>query len=66
MIVWRRGTISLEVINRAASLASTTEDMTNLMIWEMMRIGPLNRGLGYSLESMIFATAWLRDLETWR
>ena len=45
---WRRGTISLAVMNRVASSASTSEDMTDLIISEMVRMVPLCHSLGLS------------------
>ena len=62
----RRVTILLAVINRVASSASAAEDMKNLMIWEILSIGPLNHGLGSFLEKKIFAPARIRALETLR
>ena len=40
----------MAVMNRVASSASSSKDTINLMIWEMVRIGPLDRGLGSSSE----------------
>ena len=50
MRVWRRGAIYLEATNSVASSSSAAEDTTNLIIWEMVRMGPLYRGLGSSSE----------------
>ena len=36
-----------------ASLASADEDMTNLMIWAIVRTGPLSRGIGSSSDRKI-------------
>ena len=62
----RRVTILLAVINRVASSASAAEDMKNLMIWEILSIGPLNHGLGSFLEKKIFAPARVCALGTLR
>ena len=40
------GTISLDMIKSAANSASLVEDMTNLIIWDMVSTGPLKRGVG--------------------
>ena len=63
MSVWIRGTMSLAVIKIAASPASAAEDMTNLIIWVMVRIGPLYLGLGSSSERNMCAPARLHVLE---
>ena len=44
--VWRMGTIYLAVMYSAPSSASTAEDMKNLMIWAIVRIGPFHLGVG--------------------
>ena len=44
--VWRKGIIYLAVMKRAPSSDSAAEDMTNLMIWAMVRMAPLERGKG--------------------
>ena len=44
--VWRMGTISLDIMYIAPISASAAEDMTNLMIWEMVRIAPFYSGIG--------------------
>ena len=46
--VWCRGNMSLEVRKIAASSASTAEDMKNLIILEMMRMGLLYLSVGSS------------------
>ena len=43
-------TISLAVVKSPASSVSAAEDMTNLMIWAMVRMDPLGRGKGSSSE----------------
>ena len=58
--VWRKGTIFLAVMDMAASLASVAEDITNFMVSEMVRMGPLNQGMGSSLERKICAPAQLQ------
>ena len=64
MRVWRRGITSLEVTNRAASSASAAEDLKDLNIWAMVRMGTLYPGLGYSSERKMCASAWMRALGT--
>ena len=49
----RSGTIYLATVKRPASSASEADDMTFLMICEMLRTGPLWRGIGTSSDSMI-------------
>ena len=66
MRVWRRGTISLVVVNRAASSASAVENTKNLIIWEMVSMGILYRGLVLSLVRKMCATARIRALEKLR
>ena len=39
-------TISLEVMKRPTSSASADEDMTNLMIWDIVSMDPLSWGTG--------------------
>ena len=48
--VWRRGTVFLAVLNKAASSAYSAEDITNFMISEMVIMGPFKAGDGSSLE----------------
>jgi hypothetical protein len=48
MRVWQWGVISRAVMNSAASSDSAAEAMTNLMIWAMDRMAPLNQGKGLS------------------
>ena len=40
------GTISLDVIKSVANSASAAEDMTNLIIWDMVSTGSLKHGIG--------------------
>ena len=51
--VWRKGTILLAVMNMAESLALVAEDITNLMITAVVRMGPIKRGMGLSSERKI-------------
>ena len=60
------GTISLEMVKRPASSASEAYDMTFLIIFAMVRTGPLCRGIGTSSESMMWVPARLRALLTLR
>ncbi len=55
-------TISHAVMNMAASLASATDAMTNLMIWAIVRIAPLNLGIGLSSVRKMRAS-WLGFIE---
>ena len=64
--IWRRGTISLAVMNRSASSASAAEYMTNFIIWAMVRMGTLCRGLVSSSESDMCAPDRLHCLEILR
>ena len=58
--VWRMGNISLDVMYSAPSSASAAEDMINLMIWALMRIGPFHLGAGSFLDRNMWAPARLR------
>ena len=53
MRVFRRGTMTLVQMKKPESLASAAEDMTFLIIWEMVRTGLLMEGTGVSSENMI-------------
>ena len=61
--VWRMGTISLAVMCSAPSSASAAEYITNLMIWEIVRIGPFHSGVGSFSDTTIWAPARLRALD---
>ena len=61
--VWRMGTISLAVMYSAPSSASAAEDMTNLMIWEIVRIGPFHSGFGSYSDKNIWAPERLRAVD---
>ena len=58
---WRRETISLEKKKSPASSALTSEYTINLMIWVIVRTGPLLEGIEKSLESIIWDTAQLQE-----
>ena len=62
----RRGIISLVQMKSPASSASAAEDMTDLMICAMVRMGPLQDGTGSSSEHMMCAAARLLELLTLR
>ncbi len=66
MRVLRRGTISHAVMNNAESLVSAADDMTNFIICEMVRTGPLRCGMGSSSAREMHAPEWLRDLDSLR
>ena len=51
--VCRSGTISLAQMYRPASSDSAAEDMTHLIIWEMVRTGPLYLGTGTSSDNIM-------------
>ncbi len=53
MRVCQWGIISRAVMKRAASSDYAAEAITNLMIWAIERIAPLNRGKGTSSERKI-------------
>ena len=57
MVVWRKGIISFAVTNSAPSSDSDAKYMKNLIMEEMVRIGPLNevKGLFYE-RSMQYPT----------
>ena len=60
--VWRMGTIYLAVMYSAPSSASAAEDMTNLMIREIVRIAPFHSGVGSFYDKNVWASLQLRDL----
>jgi hypothetical protein len=64
--VWRWGIISRAVINRAASLDSAADAITNLMIWAMESTAPLHCEYRSFSERKIYAPAWLRDWDSLR
>ena len=53
MRVFQRGTMALAQMKRPESSASVVEDMTFLIIWEMVRTGPLREGAGVFSESIM-------------
>ena len=58
--VWQMGNIYLAVMYSASSSASAAEDMINLMIWAIMRIGPFHLGVGLFSDKNMWAPARLR------
>ena len=54
------GTASRKLMNRAESLACAAEDMTALMIWEMVMTAPLLGGVEVSLDMKKCPPAQLR------
>ena len=58
---FRSGIISCAVRYSAASSDSAADAMTNLMIVAHVRMGPLKRGIGSSLERKMYAPARLRE-----
>ena len=61
MTVWRKVTIFFVVINIAANLASVVDDMTNLIILVIVRVGQFCLGIGSSSERKMWVPAWLRS-----
>ena len=59
--VFRRGTISLAVRNKAVISASAADDTTYLIIWAMVRRSPFQRGMESFSEKKMWAPAWLLD-----
>ena len=64
MRVCRMGNIAFVVMKRPASLSSASEDMTNLIIWAMVRMDPLSQLTGSSPDRKMWAPDRLRYLET--
>ena len=62
--VWQMGTISLAVMYSAHSSASVAEDITNLMIWAIVRIAPFHSGVGSFYDKNIWNPARLRPLDS--
>ena len=62
--VWRMGTISLAVMYSAPSSASVAEDMANLMIWEIVKIGPFHLVVGLFSDKNIWAPARMSALDS--
>ena len=62
--VWRMGTIYLAVMYIAPSSDSAAEDITNLMIWEIMRIDPFHLGVGSFSDKNMWAPARLQGLDS--
>ena len=53
MRVFLRGIMDLAQMKRPESLASAAEDMTFLIIWDIVRTGLLREGTGVFSESMM-------------
>ena len=62
--VWRMGTIYLAVMYSLLSSASAAEDMKNLMIWAIVRIGQFHLGVGLFSDKYIWALERLRALDS--
>ena len=60
--VLHKGTISVVVMKIPANSDLTMEDMTNLMIWAIVRIDLLSWGTGLSSNREMCAPVWLRPL----
>ena len=57
-------TISLAVMYSAPSSDSAAENMTNLMIWAIVRIGPFHSGVGLFSDKNMWDPAQLRGLDS--
>ena len=57
------GTISLAVMYIAPISASAAEDITNLIIWAIVRIAPFHLGVGSFSDKNMWAPAQLHALE---
>ena len=55
--VFFRGIMALAQMKKPESSALAAEDMTFLMIWAIVRTGPLIEGTGVFSESMMWAPA---------
>ena len=64
--VLRNGTISRAVKYSAESSASAADAITNLMVMDSVRIGPLVRGIASFSETKMCAPARLRDFGSLR
>ena len=62
MRVWQGRGICLALMKCPASSNFSTEDMTDLMIWERVRSGTVLSGMGMSSERKIWTPDRLRDL----
>ena len=62
--VWQVGIISLDVMYSAPSSTSAFEDITNLMIWEIVRIPLFYLGVGAFSDNNMWDPARLRDLNS--
>ena len=62
--VWQMGTIFLAVIYSAPSYASTVEDITNVMIWAIVRTAPFHLGVGSFSDKNMWDPARLRALDS--
>ena len=60
----RSGTIYLEMVKRPASSASEADDMLFLIIFSMVRTGPLWRGVGAYSDIMMWEPARLQGFLT--
>ena len=62
--VWWTGTIYLAVMYRAPSSASLVDEITNVMIWETVRIAQFHLGVGSFSDKNMLAPAQLRALDS--
>ena len=60
----RAGIASLQFMKRALSLASAAEDITDLMIWETVRMAPLFDGMASSLGMKKYPPALLLSFDS--
>ena len=66
MRVFLRGIVAFAQIKRPESSASAADDMTFLIIWTIVRMGPLREGTWLFSESIMCAPARLRARGTLR
>ena len=62
--VWRIGTIYLVVMYSVPSSASTDEEITNLMVWSIVRISPFHSGIGSFSDKNMWAPERLNALDS--
>ena len=64
MNVWQMGIIFLAIMYIAPSFASAAEDITNMMIWAIVRISPFHLGVGSFSDKNMWAPARLHTLDS--
>ena len=61
--MWRIGTSYFDVMKSAPSSALAAEDITNLMTWARLNMGPFQCGTGSFSDRDICAPDWLQPLD---